>query len=482
MGYLATGLLMAEFAFIGPAYAARSPNFDAQRCINLYPELSGDGTSKSVAMLVGTPGLLLWSALSGAGVRGLFPFSSTILIAIAGTTAYKIDMFGNAMPIGTISGNTLVSMESNGSVVMCSIGTGPAYFINPIAMSITPATGGFIAAGKIGFIDGYFIWNVPGTQQFQFSQIFGTAIDALDFASAEGSPDLLISLIDDHREVWLFGENSTEVFFNSGNNDNPFERIQGAFIETGCAAANSPAKLDNSVVWLAKDKRGRGIVQRAAGYVPQIISTRAVEYAIGQYPRIDDAIGFSYTQEGHAFYVLVFPSANATWCYDASTHMWHERAWGNPAASLKRIRANCQVEFAGKTLVGDWENGNIYQLDLDTYTDNGAALVRLRQAQHLNSGYNFQFFSRLQVDMETGVGIPAGQGSDPQASLSWSDDGGHTWSNEMFSRLGKIGEYKARAIWRRLGKARDRIFRVAVSDPVKVIMIGASVDATVGNS
>lgn len=472
------------FPFVGPAYSARSSNFDAQRCVNLYPELSGSGTSKSVAMLIGTPGLLLWSTLTGSTVRGLLRFDDNTLIAIVGSNVYRLDRSGTATNIGSVTaGVTPVSMASNGSVVMVGTGGTDGYFIDPAAGTTTPiADPDFTGAGNISYIDGYFLWNVPGTQKFQISRILSTAIEPLDFASAEGAPDKIIASIVDHREVWLPGENSTEVFFNSGNADFPFERIQGAFLETGCIAPNSIAKLDNSIVWLARDDRGHGTVVRAAGYTPQVISTRAVEYAIAKYAAIDDAIGFTYSQEGHLFYVLTFPTGNATWVYDSSTQEWHERAWRNTDGSYNRIRANCQVEFAGKTLVGDWENGNIYQLDLNTYSDNGAALVRIRQCPHLNATYFYQFFSRLQVDFETGVGLNTGQGSDPQAMLSWSDDGGHTWSNEMVATMGKIGEYKARSVWRRLGKSRDRIFRVSVSDPVKVIMIGAAVDADQGSS
>jgi hypothetical protein len=149
----------------------------------------------------------------------------------------------------------------------------------------------------------------PGTQQFQITQLLTTNIDPLDFASAEGAPDLLISLIVDHREVWLFGETSTEVFFNSGNADFPLERIQGAFIQQGCAAKNTPARFGGSVVWLTANEQGQGMVVKAQGYQPVRISTHAVEYAINQYASIDDAIGFSYQCEGHSFYVLTFPTA-----------------------------------------------------------------------------------------------------------------------------------------------------------------------------
>jgi hypothetical protein len=476
---------MSSFPFIGASYTARSKSFDSQRCVNLYPEMSGSGTSKNIAALYGTPGLVLWAALAGGGVRGALRFSAALSVWVIGTNVYRVSTGGAAVLIGTIPIATMpVSLATNGTDNVMMV-TGPeGYVIGVEAGTLTKISDvAFTGADKVDFLDGYYVFNKSGTGQFQITQLYGTTIDPLDFATAEGSPDKLISLIVDHRELWLFGENSTEVFFNSGNSDFPFERIQGAFIEQGCAAKFSVAKMDNSVFWLSADDRGQGIVQRASGYQPQRISTHAVEYAIAQYARIDDAVAYTYQQEGHQFYVLSFPSANATWVFDASTNLWHERAWRDPADnSLNRHRSNCHIAFAGENLVGDWQNGNIYKLDLDTFNDNGNPLPAIRQAPHIANGNLLQFYHRLWVDMEVGVGIVSGAGSDPKAMLQWSDDGGYTWSNELWVSMGKLGERKVRAMWRRLGKSRDRVFRVIITDPVKRCFINGDIEVTPGTS
>jgi hypothetical protein len=471
---------MTPLQFIGGTYLSRSRNFDCSRAINLYPEASGSGQSKTIAMLVGTPGLVLFSALTGGGVRGCIRFSATQSIVVVGGNVYSVTTAGVGTLIGTIVNRaTPVSMASNGITVM--LVTGPeGYVVTP---NVTPALStvaqivdpSFFGADKVDYADGYFVFNKPGTEEFQITGLIANTIDPLDFASAEGSPDLLISLLVNQREVWLFSQSSTEIFFDSGNPDFPYERIQGAFIEQGCAAKFSPAKLNESVFWLTADDRGQGMVVMAVGYRPQRISTHAEEFAWSKYARIDDAIAYSYQQEGHTFYVLTFPTGNATWVYDASTQLWHERAWRNPVdASLNRHRSNCQMAFAGKVIVGDWENGNLYSLDLDTYTDNGAILPAIRQAPHYSTGDNtWMIFDRFWVDIETGVGLATGQGSDPMVMISWSDDGGHTFPNEVWVSAGKIGEYRRRAILRRAGKSRDRVWRVTITDPVKRILIGA---------
>jgi hypothetical protein len=473
-----------QFPFIGGSYTARSKNFAAEVCINLYPEM-GSASSKSPAMLVGTPGKRLWLNLAGGNIRGMLRFSSTLSLVVCGGNIYTVSNTGVSNRIHTIgTASTPVSMASNGTLVM--LVTGPdGYTINPITGVVTKITEAvFQGADTVQFIDGYFAFNKTGTGQFQITQLYGTAIDGLDFATAEGAPDLLLSLITDHRELWLFGETSTEVYFNSGNVDFPFERINGAFIEQGCAAKFSPAKMDNTVYWLTSDERGYGTVQRAQGYQPQRISTHAVEFAISQMSRIDDAVAYTYQQEGHSFYVLNFPTAQQSWVFDAATNLWHQRAWRDPADNtLKQDRAICQMAFAGETLVGDNSNGNIYVLDLDYFTDNGDPIARIRACSHLSDPeYRYQFFDSLQVDMQTGVGLVTGQGSDPKAMLQWSDDGGYSWGNELWASIGKIGERRTRVKWRRLGRSRDRIFRVTITDPIRVIMVGASAQASLGTT
>jgi hypothetical protein len=285
-------------------------------------------------------------------------------------------------------------------------------------------------------------------------------------------------LVVNNREVWLLGTNSIEIWYDAGTPDFPLARIQGASNEIGCVAPYSVAKLDNSLFWLGQDARGRGIVYRNNGYTGVRASNHAIEWQIQSYGNISDAIAYTYQQDGHSFYVLTFPSADKTWVYDVSTQSWHERAgWHN--GSFTRHRSNCQMAFNNEIIVGDFENGNIYAFDLDVYADNGQIQKWLRSWRAIPSGQNNLKRTAqhtMQFDCETGVGLNLGQGSDPQAMLRWSDDGGHTYSNEHWTNLGKIGQYGRRAFWRRLGmtqKLRDRVYEVSGTDPVKIVILGA---------
>jgi hypothetical protein len=248
----------------------------------------------------------------------------------------------------------------------------------------------------------------------------GLSIDPLDFASAEGSPDGLVSLIIDHREAWLFGTNSVEVWYNSGEADFPLTRIQGAYNEIGCIAPYSVAKMDNSVFWLGADARGQGIVYRANGYQGVRVSTHAVEFAIQQYDDLADAVGYTYQQDGHTFYVLNFTNADTTWVFDAATGAWHERA-GFRNGDFKRHRGNNHARFNGDPHVGDYENGKVYVYNLDVYADDGAVQKWLRSWRALPTGQNNlkrTAHHSLQIDMETGVGLSGVDPFDPPVEIS----------------------------------------------------------------
>lgn len=474
---------MRFVGFIGPSYKLSSVNVDCQRCINLYPELNelGTGKDKEVAALVATPGLRLLVNLPGGVVRGIYTTSKGTVYAVGGTKLYSISSAFVATQIGVLATSSgQVSMADNGLQLFIVDGTN-GYYVTLLTNVLTQVVDdAFPGADQVTYQDGYFIFNHPNSGQFFISGLNDITFDVLDFASSEGNPDNIVGLISDHRDLWIFNKQTIEIFYDSGNGDFPFERVQGAFIEHGCAARFSIAKMNNTVFWLGQDDKGNGMIFQAKGYQPQRISTHAVEQAIQTYGDISDAVAYTYQQNGHHFYVINFPSADTTWAFDTTTSMWHERVYTNQG-DFERHRANCHAFAFSTHIVGDYENGNLYALESATYTDNGNAITRQRVAPHQSQDMVRLFFSSFQLDFESGTGLDGlGQGTDPQAVLQFSDDGGHSWSNEKWAALGKIGETKRRAIWRRLGSARDRVMKVTITDPVKVVIIGAEIQATSG--
>ena len=445
--------------------------------VNLFPEAVPEA-GKEPAFLQRAPGLRLVFSVGSGGIRGMWSFGGFAYV-VSGAELYKVSPDYSSVLVGLVLGVGPVSMADNGTQLFIAV--------NPEGYIYNATTGVFAqildvdfpGAVSVGHLDGYFVFSEPNSQRVWVTSLLdGTSVDPLDFASAEGSPDGIRSLIVDHREAWLFGTDSAEVLYNAGGADFPLSRIQGAFNEIGCAATYSVARMDNGLFWLGGDARGQGIVYRANGYMGQRVSTHAVEWQIQQYGDISDAEGYTYQQDGHAFYVLTFPRADATWVYDVSTQAWHERAsWVD--GEFHRHRGRCHVAFNNEPLVGDYANGNVYALDLNVFDDNGSIQRWLRSWRAIPPGKNNlkrTAHHELQIDMETGVGLSTGQGSNPQLMLRWSDDGGHTWSNERWASVGAIGNYGQRVRYLRMGmtmKLRDRVYEISMTDPVKTAIMGA---------
>lgn len=473
--------------FIGPSYTLQSVNVDCQKCVNLFPEINALGTGKEreVGALVPTPGLRLLLTIADSPIRGFWSASNGEFYVVGGQKLYFISSSWIATELGTLNTDSgFVSMADNGTHLVIVDGT-DGYSWNMSTDSFAEISDpDFQPADQVTFIDGYFVFNKSGTAQFFISGLNDITFDALDTATAEGSPDALVGTMASNQNVFLFGSKSIEVYYNSGDPDFPFSRIQGAVIDFGCAAPFSVAKLVGSLYFLGGDSTGSGIVYRMNGFQPQRISTSAIEAVIRELTtdQIAEARGFTYQQGGHLFYCLNIPGLESTWVYDATTEFWHERTYLN-LWSFERHRADCHALAYGENVVGDYENGNIYALDPDTYTDNGTAIARIRAAPHFSKGLKLIRHNMFQLDMETGVGTSGtGQGVNPKVMLRWSDDGGHSWSNEYLADIGKIGNRLTRVNFRRLGMSRDRVYEVKITDPVKVVLIGAEIDVEEGLS
>ena len=380
-----------------------------------------------------------------------------------------------------ISGQSY-TVSASQTVASTAMNTSTGQTMYGLNWSVLPSTdGAFSSATSVDIVDNYFVYNRPDTQQFGASAALSPISSSLSFASKDGAPDDLVSLIVDHREVYLLGEVSSEVWIDAGTSPFPFQRIPGTSTQHGIAAKFSLARLGNSFAYLSRNIRGQAQIVQMNGYVPTRISTHAVENSLTN-QTVSDAIAWTYQLEGHEVYVISFPSINLTWCYDVASGMWHKWLYTNNLGQYERARGNCCVQFQGLVMVGDYSNGKIYKLDLNNYTDDGQLVRRLRRAPHLVADFQREYFDELQIQFQPGVGNSTGDGVNPQAMLRWSDDGGSTWSTEHWTSIGLMGKYKNRAIWRRLGTARDRVFEVSIVDPVKTVIISANLKTSVGEN
>jgi hypothetical protein len=490
----------------------------------LYPGQTVQGasvTSNTVITALGSNIILSYSITTAGtgyalndqvtvqgGVYGTTPQVYTVSSigsggSVTGLTVYTQGIY-TTQPISPAS--TTTSGSGSGLTLTLTFGTGTggtgSYTVSPsqtestsetmyaLNFSILPSSdGAFTGADVVDIVDNYFVYNRPGTQQWAASNILSPITPALSFASKDGAPDNLVSLIVDHREVYLMGEESSEVWIDAGTYPFPFQRIPGTSTQHGIVAKFSLSRVGNSFAYLSRNIRGQAQVMLMEGYIPKRISTHAVENTlVNQY--VQDAVAWTYQLEGHEVYVISFPTLDLTWAYDITTDMWHKWLYCDNTNTYHRCRGNCAAVFQNQVLVGDWQNGQIYALDPNNYTDNGQNVRRLRRAPHLVTDLQRQYFDELQIQFQPGVGttgvsLPVDTKSTttyPQAMLRWSNDGGSTWSREYWVTIGQEGKYKNRAIWRRLGWARDRVFEVVVTDPVKAVIVSSNLKASEGEN
>lgn len=466
---------------IGPAYKLTNYPLDCQRCVNLYPEPDEMQTGKdgSIGSLIRTPGLTRKVTLPLGEVRGLYTvsFNGTVY-AVGGNTLYKVDSSYAVTALGTLRTNTgAVSMSDNGQQLIIVDGVS-GYILNlNNSQFIEITSGSFYSSNRIAFQDGYFILAKPGTGKFYLSNTYdGLTYNGLNFATAEGSPDLLVSILAFKNELILFGSQTIEVWYDTGNLSFPYTRIPGGLIEHGCAAPLSVSKSGDVILWLGQDEYGNGVVYKSIGMQPARASNYGVEDAIQKYSSISDATSFVYQDRGHTFYVLSFPTANATWVLDVDLGVWHERS-SLVSGAQGRWRANCHTFGYGVHLVGDFSDGRIYALDSTNFTDDGATLRWLRSFPHISTNLKRASHFKFQIDALLGQGTDGtALGQNPTVMMRYSDDGGASWSGEKWRPLGRLGHRKARVLWRRLGSSRDRVYEISGSDPVDVALIGADLD------
>jgi hypothetical protein len=479
---------MTRVPLLAGAYQSRALIASAQRCINLYPESNQSDPQAPVPIThYPTPGLVLQdTTLNNAPIRGMYRTSLGTAYVISGPNVYFMPDVVTLIQVGAIADNpSQVYMADNGQVAVLVDGTTTGYAIdltsNNFGTIIDPS---FYGADFVLFLDTFFVFNRPNTNQFyiSLSQVSyallttGTSFDPLDIAAKAGSGDPIVSISTVHDELWLEGALTTEVWSGTGAADFFFQRQQGAFIDHGSAAKYSIACQDIYNFWLMQDRQGDAIIVQGANYQVSEISTPAIVADLKKYATISDAIGYCYQQQDHAFYIITFPTANKTWAYELNTKQWHELAWLDANGGLNRHRANCCMFAFGLNMVGDWQNGSIYSLDPHVFTDNGNPIPRIRTFPHMIQDGKRVSYKQFIIDLQVGTLDPSDPDNPPLVSLRWSDDRGATYGNPVIQTMGNGGDYLTQISYWKLGMARDRVFEVSWSSPINTALNGAFVE------
>lgn len=450
------------------SYGLRAAQASTSRLVNCHIEqLPPD--AKTPAVLVRSPGLTSWGTVGTGPIEGTHA-DHGLLYVVSGGGFYSVTSAAVATLRGAVGSSTEIDMDSStASVVIVS---------PPLAYHWTPSTFAQITdadftargAGDVEFQGSRFLFREPSTGRFFGSDVnSATAYDALNFATAESSPDALVGLKVDHEEVFLAGEKTCEFWFNNGGSGFPYERMSNGVLELGCANGKTIAKLDNSIFWVASDYS----VRRLDGFTPVRVSTHAVEQWLHNIT-LASLRGYSFSLEGHLFYML--RATEGAFFFDVTTQLWHERQsygfstwnWGNP------------IQFAGKVLVGSTTSNVIAELSPTTFAD-------LSDTQRMEWTYQPVYFEgarvfhdKLELTLDVGVGLTSGQGSAPEVMLDISNDGGRTWQALPTRSIGALGNYGTKVTWHGLGSSAHRVYRLAVSDPVKVAVTDAVLTYRVG--
>ena len=458
-----------EIPFNGPAYKD-DLMLSPQECTNFYLHPYPGGMA-----LLGSPGLELWVDLS-AEIRGSLVMGDYLYV-VAGRHLYRLDKFGTTTSLGTINTSTHpLSMASNGLDIVISDGVeGFVYDIED--ESFSQITDEDFPAGVVVQIDGYYLSSKPGTGQVWRSDYNdGSSWGSLAFSTAGKDPDNVISLHVDHSDVWVFGERTTEIWYNTGEATFNFAPIPGATIEQGIVSSYSRTSINRAVYWIGQSATGRGSVFQAVGRQPKIVSTSPIEMALND-EDLSKAFMWSYHHRGQSFVVISLQSS--TWVYDSTLGEWHRRSSLHEEIGEVAWVARNHVLFDGYNVIGCYD-GKLSRMKSDVYTENGNTIIGTRVSPVIRDRQTRITIDEVQIVNEPGVGVVGGdsEDEDPKAMFSWSRDGGHTWSPEMDMPLGKAGMYGNRSVVTQLGQGVNWVFKYRVSAAVKRSILGAVAEVT----
>ncbi len=458
-----------DINFAVQSYKSDSPDISSERVLNAYVEAQ-PATAKKQAAVFGHPGIGTFTTCGAGPIRGMRDLKD-LAYAVSGQYLYSIDSLGVTAIVGAgISGYGNVSMSDNGIEVAIANGVNGYTYNTLTSAFVQIADTDFSPAATVTEIDGYLAFPKDGTNQWFISDLLdGQTYDPLLYSSAESNSDRVKAVHNTYGNAAIVGERTIEFFSDTGSIDFPFQRINGATIERGTSAPLAWCEDDNSHFFLGDDR----VFYRLAGSQISAISTHAISKEWESYATISDAFAFVVAYGQHKFVNLTFPIEGKTWAFDISNPVWHERTSYDPSGMEVRWRVSCALAKFQKVLVGDSNSGTIGYLDPVLYTEFGEPMI-LEMISPIIDGKGLTgFMPEFQLDLQTGVGITVGQGSDPQVMMQYSDDGGHSWSSERWRSMRAIGVYGMRVRWTGLGSFKQRMLKIRISDPVKRVIIGA---------
>ena len=456
--------------FIGGSYETRSVPMDSEDTINFYMERMESPGTTSQAALYPTPGMTeLDDALIGPG-RAHAEFDG-IEYAVIGSTFYTVNASGTLSSVGTValdSNPATLSYNGDGGGEILITSGGSAY-IYTISTGVLASQAGSWASATCGdMLDGFFLILDATTSTLWVSDLQdGTTWSATQFLQRSESPDSWVGMKVHNNLIYLVGKKTSTILYNAGTSPFPFGVHPSGRLHYGTAAGFTVAVGQGAVYWLGQYKEGAGRVFRATGFSPERISTHPLEVELAGLSKLSDAIGEVVEDQGHTFYLLQVPAANITYSFDAQGTWTKRGTWNSSKGEWGVWRPTWHARAYDEPRWLDSDSGKIYRASHSVYTDAGGGEIRrLRRTPTLTYENERLFYNALELDVDTGRGEGTGDGKDPEVMMRYSNDGGRTWSNELWRSGGEVGEYRTRVRWNRLGAARKRVFEFVMTDPI----------------
>jgi hypothetical protein len=459
----------------GPSYQSRSRPLSSQKTQNWYQQFNEQG--KESYVLLPFPGLKVLGTLPGID-RG-FHRMAEVLYQVKGGFLYEIDNAGVHTLRGEIPGSGRAIIKDDG-INMFIVSDLKVWQYSTDTNTVIEVTDPNITGAKsVDFFNNQFIYTFD-----RFSTISnvgnGAVASGLNIVGEETLPDNLVRDFVFDEVIYRCGVRSIVGWYNSGVGSPPIDKLQGRIFDVGLAAINSISETDEAFYWLGDDYA----IYRASAGSHQRISTDAISHELQRYSDVSDAIGSTFTLEGQNFYMITFPTGKKTFIVNESLgeQGWFELSSGvSSPLDSKIYQGTSVISVYGKNVIADIDNGNVYTLDLDTYTNNSEPLQRVRVTQSINGDLLNSKGKRVQMScikfiMESGVGLMAGQGDNPRIMVEYSDDGGNTWRGGSWPKVGRLGQFTLQVEWFNLGSFYDRIFRLSTTDPVNYSIYSATID------
>jgi hypothetical protein len=419
-------------------------------------------------MINGIAGNTAFATISASPQRAAIKFNDE-LYSVSGSSFVRVATNGVVTTIGSVPATGRVDIGKIPSQIAILLEPDLWVYDGSTLVQVTDTDFTARGAKRMAVMDNYGAFVEPRSGRWFICDLADfTVYSSLDFATAEGNPDNLLSIESNNRQFILFGEESIELWDNTGAAGFPFERNPNGYVENGCGAADSTCSVDHTVYWIDQDRLGR----RLEGNIAKRFTHEGVEQKWQDYETISDAFGFPYVFDGHTFVVFTFPTAGATWAYDINTQEWHElQSYG-----YDHWRAQWVVKCYDRTFVGDTQSGNIAEMSATAYTEWGQPLLREATSGAITDNGRWMYHDRLEIDLDVGNVPLSGQGSAPEIMLDVSNDGGVTFRAKSNRSLGATGKYRTRVHWDRGGRSRERVYRFRVSDPVPFVVTGSRLD------